>query len=274
MSVQPHSPRLQRCDGATEVAFGAPGRMTDLAQRVPGRVLFPHIRTTGWDEAVLVNTAGGLTGGDRMNAVVRAEGTARILATTQAAEKIYKSVGGAVEIRNSLSVSDAAALAWLPQEMIVFDGAEIDRRLDIHLVGNAELLAVEMAVLGRAAHGETLTRGTVRDRISVHVDGEHVLEDRFRLEGDVSGHRTSPALLNGNACIGTLLYRGPDPEAVKDLWTDPENGLAAGEVRGLVVGRALTEQADTLRTTVRNALKRVSAERPGWPMDVPRVWLC
>ena len=51
-------------------------------------------------------------------------------------------------------VGEGAALDWLPQETIVFEGARLKRRTVADVEPGGALLACEMVVLGRAASGE------------------------------------------------------------------------------------------------------------------------
>ena len=56
------------------------------------RVRFPAA-CAGAQEAVLVNTAGGIAGGDRFSIAVTLEESAKLVVTTSAAEKIYRTDG-------------------------------------------------------------------------------------------------------------------------------------------------------------------------------------
>src|SRR5215468_828125 len=74
-------------------------------------------------EAVLINTAGGVAGGDRFTLDVAAGEGTRLTVTTAAAEKVYRTLGDASTIDVKLDVAAGASLAWLPQETILFDRA-------------------------------------------------------------------------------------------------------------------------------------------------------
>ena len=56
------------------------------------RVRFPHCDGAGLD-AVIVNTGGGMTGGDRFDLGIKVGAGADVSVTTAAAEKIYRSLG-------------------------------------------------------------------------------------------------------------------------------------------------------------------------------------
>ena len=108
-------------------------RISDLRQSGSLKLVFP--KTHRQDvEAVIVNTAGGVTGGDRIDIAADALAGSALTLTTQAAERAYRSQAGEVaQITTNLSVGPSARLNWLPQELILFDRASLRRRLTIDL---------------------------------------------------------------------------------------------------------------------------------------------
>src|SRR5436305_1584373 len=118
------------------------------------RVRFPN--TASSLEAVIVNTGGGMTGGDRFTIELVVGEGASLIASTAAAEKIYRSSGPDAETTVQLKLCKGARLAWLPQETIMFDNARLSRRIDIDLGPGASLLMAEAVVLGRTAMGEAM----------------------------------------------------------------------------------------------------------------------
>ena len=138
-------------------------RRRDAARRAATRraapkIRLPQVRRRRAAEAVLINTPGGLTGGDRMSVASRPATGRRAIVTTQACERVYRSAGGDRRGRRRGSRSATGArLDWLPQETILFDGARARppprrrprRRRDAPRLSRAVLL-------GREAMGETL----------------------------------------------------------------------------------------------------------------------
>src|SRR5262249_5987594 len=142
---------LQRAAGSCRLVLHGSAcgtEIVDLFQRSPLRVLFPHAGSRAITEAVLINTAGGVAGGDRLDTAITARGKAAIALTTQAAEKVYRALDEPARISTTLTVGEAAKLAWCPQETIVFNRARVDRQTHIALSSGAELLALEWLVLG------------------------------------------------------------------------------------------------------------------------------
>src|SRR5262249_1667776 len=107
-------------------------------------------------EAVLLNTAGGMAGGDRFEDAIAAGQAARLAVTTAAAEKVYRTLGPDTRIETAMRVAEGAAVAWLPQETILFDGARLDRTISIDLAADARLILAEAIVFGRTGMGETV----------------------------------------------------------------------------------------------------------------------
>ncbi len=87
---------LERCDGALDLRFARRDGFTALAhlfQRAPCRVLFPNPPANDLPLAVLLTTSGGLAGGDRITLSIGAGEGAQAVVTSQAAEKVYRSLG-------------------------------------------------------------------------------------------------------------------------------------------------------------------------------------
>lgn len=164
-------------------------------------------------EAILINTAGGMTGGDRLHwQVTTAENTA-LTVTTQACEKVYRTSGGSAAIDCRLSVARGARLAWLPQETIVYDRSALARRIEVDIDAGGELLMLEATIFGRKAMDETVSFASFRDRWRVRVDGQLVHAEAFAIGPDVGAALARPALGGGATAFATALLIAGDAEA-------------------------------------------------------------
>ena len=223
-------------------------------------------------EAVLLNTAGGLTGGDRMGVEVALAAGCRASVTSAAAEKIYRSLEGDTEIRVNLALGGNAHLAWLPQPTILFDRARLDRRTDVTMAAGATVLAVEFLIFGRAAMGEDVNRGTVRDCWRVRRDGKLVFADTLLVDGPVAGILDRGATLDGARATALVLYAAPDAASrlddVRALLLDAAGAAGASTWNDLLVVRAAARDGRTLQKD----LEPVVALLAGAPL--PRVWQC
>src|SRR5262249_30800634 len=144
-------------------------RVMDIFQRAPLRIMFPRTAGAAVHEAVLINTAGGVAGGDRLQFDVTARPDASIAVTSQAAGKIDLAVDQPARIATQLTACKDAKLAWLPQETIVFNRGRLSRTTHIEVCSGAELLALEWLVLGRAALGEEVLGGRINDSWRVKI---------------------------------------------------------------------------------------------------------
>ena len=156
-------------------------------------------------EAILINTAGGLTGGDRIAWQMEAEAGARVTLTTQACEKLYRSRSGRAEVAVTLRGDEGARIAWLPQETIVYDGSAFSRRLDVDLAAGAEALILEATVFGRLAMGERVDRAMFRDRWRVRREGRLVHAEDFSLGPDIDTTLGRSAVAGGAIAVATVL---------------------------------------------------------------------
>src|SRR5262249_60954138 len=82
-----------------------PSRPARVREEGSLRVRFPRADASEL-EAVLVNTAGGIAGGDELDIAVAARAAARVVVTGAAAEKIYRSLGPDACLRVRLAVAN------------------------------------------------------------------------------------------------------------------------------------------------------------------------
>ncbi len=167
-------------------------------------------------EAVLINTAGGLTGGDRIGWEIKAQAGASVTVTTQACEKLYRSRSGGARVDVRLSAADGGRIAWLPQETIVYDRSALDRRLEADLAGDARALIVEATLFGRRAMGETVTQALFRDRWRIRHEGRLVHAEAFSIGPDLAATLARPAAAGGGLAVATLLLGAPDAASFID----------------------------------------------------------
>ena len=156
---------LQRARGNIDFLM-TNGKLERFYQSGSAKIFMPktYAKTI---EAILVNTAGGLTGGDEFGLKVGADGDTHLTVSTQTAERVYSALGPKnAEIYVKMIVTGAATLHWLPQETILFNGAGFSRHLDVQMDEDANFLASEMMVFGRTAMQETVRQGHIRDQVA------------------------------------------------------------------------------------------------------------
>ena len=176
------------------------------------RVRFPGAASAEL-EAVIVDTAGGVAGGDRFALDVTVEPGARLVVTTAAAEKVYRTLDPDATIDVTLTLGAMSSLAWLPQETILFNRARLRRTIDIDLAEDARLLLVEAIVFGRAGMGEAVEDAGVFDRWRLHRGGRLIHAEAMRLDGAVAAKLAQLAVADGGVAMATVLIV-PADEAV------------------------------------------------------------
>jgi len=234
------------------------------------RLRFPNSEPGAPLEAVIINTAGGMTGGDRFDVDFKVGGGARLSVTTAAAEKIYRSLGPPTEISVKLDVGPNGALDWLPQATIVFDQMRLRRTIDVTLARNARLLFAEATVFGRSAMGESIRDGDLFDRRRVRIDGALVFAETIGLNGDIARRLAERAVANDGVAIASVVKApaGDDcAAAVRSI-----NDSFAGEVgvsawNGLAVVRLVAPDDVSLQRDLVRVLNALGVN----PM--PRLWL-
>jgi urease accessory protein len=262
--------RMQRSRGLAEVALSPEGRVTRLYQQGCAKVFLPRCHGPE-PEIVFLNTAGGVTGGDRLDYRLNIAPGARATATTQTAERAYRAAdaSAAGEIAVTAWVGAGAVLHWLPQETILFDGAMIDRRTEIALEGDAECLICETLVLGRAAMGETVTRLLLSDRRQITRDGAPMLSEPLELTSARIAASCGGAGLDGARVLATIALVAPDaPDALGPVRA--ALGDAPGAAASAWDGRLIVRMAGRDAQTIRGLTARILTTIRG--RALPRVW--
>lgn len=232
------------------------------------RARFPNGNGQAFD-AVIVNIAGGMTGGDRFDIGIKVGTGARLNVTTAAAEKIYRSLGPDSEINVKLEASPGAILTWLPQETILFDQARLRRKIDVQLAPDASLLLAEASVFGRSAMGETVSSGCFVDRWRVRVGGSLVFAESIRLDGGIAKRLQERAIAGGSVAVASVLKIPGDEEnvaRVRAIRRDFAGEVDASAWNGLALTRFVAADGAALRHDLMTALTALD----GTPL--PRLW--
>jgi urease accessory protein len=269
--------------GVARIGFAARGSRTRLAtlyQQAPLRVLFPRAPAGDPPHAVLVTTSGGLVGGDRLEVEIETGRDARALVITQAAEKAYRSTGAAAQVTVALRAGPGSWLEWCPQETILFERARLRRRTTLQLGLDSRVLAGDILVFGRRAHGERLRTGSLRDAWQVRSGDRLVWADALRLEGDIGAQLAAPFGFAGAAAYASLVYAGADAAAWRDPLRELVGGGGAGQragvtcLPGLLLARWLDKDAARLRACFTHAWTGLRHAAAGLPAKAPVAWSC
>lgn len=261
-----------RVDGGVSVRFAVrSGRsaLADVRERDGYMARFP--RSTAVPEAILINTGGGLAGGDRVRQEISVDEGAVAAVTTQAAERVYRSIDGLVtRIATDLTAAGGSALAWLPQPTILFDRSALVRTVTAHIDPTATMLIAETVILGRRAMAEQLRQAHWRDTWRVRRGDKLIFAENVKMEGDIAQHMQQAAVGGGATIIATLLFVTPGAadrlEAVRSALDCDDANLAASSWSDMLVVRGLGSSSEAMQ----RALARIIEILTGRP--VPRAW--
>ena len=246
-------------------AAGGATRRRQVYEDGPLRVRFPNSSTRAL-EAMIVNTAGGIAGGDRHDLDIAVDDGATLAVTTAAAEKVYRALGPGAEITIKLAVGANAKLSWMPQETILFDRARLNRRIEVDLAADATLLVAEAVIFGRSAMGEAVEQGEFTDRWRVRREGMLVFAETVRLDGAIARMLAEPAVAGGGIAVATVLAVPGDPAMVERARAQTfcgEVGLSAWN--GLAVARLCAKDGASLRRDLATVVTALGG-------SLPRLW--
>ena len=266
------TPRMNRAEGRVSACFKASLRGTHVAELYESggyRLKFPRAEIC---EAVLVNTGGGMVGGDELSVDLQADHGAELVLTTQSAEKIYRAEGAPAEISICLKLDAHAHIDWIPQETILFSGARLARKFTVEMAHDASLLIFESTVFGRIAMGETMTFGSFRDQWRIRRDHKLIYAEDVKLENNMAAMLARKAIGKGARTVATCLYIAPDAEArledVREALRDAACECAASAWNGMVNIRFVSSDPAMLRKSTIAFLTRFRNS------ELPRVWQC
>jgi urease accessory protein len=243
------------------------------------RPFFPEGRSVC--HVYVLHPPGGIVGGDRLRIEARVEGAAHALLTTPAATKVYRTAGPSAVQESSLAVARGGVLEWLPQETILYDGAEVVLTTRVDLESGARFLGLDILCFGLPARDEVFGRGRCRQHIEVYRDGRPVLLERARYDGG-DAVQSAQWGLAGAAVLGTFIA-SPAPAASAPLVEElrarasalPTGELASATILGdgdALVCRYLGASAEAARAFLRAAWAETRPPLLGRPATPPRVW--
>lgn len=243
--------------------------LENLRQSGSLRCLFPRTDSKTL-EAVLVNTAGGITGGDRFQVSAQVATGTSLTLTTQTCERAYRAQPDqSGRLQSTLHVEQGSHLNWLPQETILFKDSNLQRSLNLTLEVGASALLVEPMVFGRQAMGEELTNMRLQDRIDIRRSGNPLFLDATQFDGDMAAHLDNPHIAAGARAMALLVYIAPDAESLLQPVRNalPERAGASLIGEDMFVARILADDSYLLRKHLIPILNRLSKNQ------LPKCWM-
>ena len=258
-------------------AQGAPtSAINSLYQQGSARIRFPH-QNLNSVQAVLINTAGGLTGDDQLHWKATAGYGSRLCLTTAACEKVYRTHGPVARQHTQLKVCNQARLDWLPQETIAFNGSSLARNLEVQVEANAACLLLESVVFGRQAMREKFDNVYLHDRWRVYRDDRLLHAEDFRIDTRNGVDAQSASIMHHYGAYSTLVLITDQhdewfeqlKQQIMRLIDHSNNHIRVG-VSGLpkrLVVRVLADNSYQLRKFLIPCIELLNDAEP-----VPSVW--
>ncbi|NVK33387.1 MAG: urease accessory protein UreD [Rhodobacteraceae bacterium] len=273
------APTMQRAKGVARISYktvDTQTRLDNLFQSGCAKVRLPRVYDSV-PTAVLINTAGGITGGDSLNYQIKLAAHCSAVVATQTAERAYRRTSGIGEIKTDLTVQEGGKLDWLPQEAILFEKSALSRKMTVNLNGNAEFLGVESVVLGRTAMGETVEDIYFKDSWRIFRNEKLAFADDILLEGDLDKRLGGSATARGKRAFATVVHAAPDCAEKIDFARNTltqlteENAdlsVAVSTWNDVLVARFLATDGRSMRSALMTFLENYRSA------VLPRVWHC
>ena len=227
---------------------------------------------------ILLHTAGGLVGGDRLSTKIHLQPNTQALLTTAAASKIYRS-NGKESIQNThIRIEKGASLEWFPQETIAFAEAQHRQTTRIELAPSATCTLWEIVRFGRTARGEKFLGGNWRSHTEIWRDEMPLWIDRQHLNGQLETLESANTL-NGYAIAASFIFVGAtvEPELVtriRSTWEQGGYSGMSGVTRSLagLVCRYCGDSSSDARKWFQEIWQLLRVSYKNRPICVPRVW--
>lgn len=271
----------QRIDARASVSakrLNQTSSIDKLYQQGSARIRFPNTPNHSSPlQAVLINTAGGLTGDDRIHWEGEAGEQSHLCLSTAACEKIYRSHGPNAHQTTTLRAAENARLAWLPQESIVFNGARLKRTLDLNLDASAEALVVESLVFGRQASQENIDDIAVHDRWRIYQHDKLLHAEDLKLDITNQAHAPLSSIMHQYRAISTLVLVSTRGQEWLELVCNQIRQLAEADKNSLKIGASVLPHRLVIRFLAIDSycLRKILIPCIGVVNDghpVPTVW--
>ena len=226
-------------------------------------------------QAIVLHPPSGIAGGDHLAISAEVGAGAHAQLTTPGAGKWYRSGGAEASQRIDFTLGEGALLEWLPQETIVFDGAQARMETRVSLAADSKYIAWDVLCLGRAASGERFEQGKFDLFYRVDRNNCPIWIERGSFSGN-DAMLSSPAGWAGATVSGTLLAAFPHtPEllaACRAIVPVDAASHALTALPGLLVARYLGDSSEAARLWFAALWAVIRPVCCGRPAITPRIW--
>jgi urease accessory protein len=258
-------------------ASDGPTRLVERSHQGPLVVQRPfYPDADGTCHVYLLHPPGGVVGGDGLHCRVHCERSAKVLITTPAATKLYRTPGGHSELSQQLRVERGARLEWLPQETIAFGQAHCRVSTWIELAAGADYLGWEVLCLGRPASGDHFGQGRLQLSTELYREGVPLRIERADYVGGALLQSAAFGLRGQPVCASLICVAPGAPELVAAVRAALPDGsssaTAVTRVGEVLLVRYLGPRVEAAHAVLRRAF---AVLRPAlWQLEArePRIW--
>jgi len=266
----PPMQRQQRARGVAELTVKSVDERSHidrLYQQGCAKIRIPQ-STRPDIEAIMINSSGGLTGGDRVDWTIRVKENASATITTQACERVYKSVGGSANTTIKIDVEDGSKLSWLPQETILFNQGNLKRNINVDIADSSEVLIIEPLIIGRQAMGEDVADGQFQDSWRIFKNGALFHSEEFHLGPCVSDQLAGKFTADDQRAMATVFFMSPLAEShLSTVRTLLGESGGASFWNGKLIARLVAKDGYLLRQNLVPLIKLLNFQA-----HMPKVW--
>lgn len=235
-----------------------------------------HPEKDGTCHVYLLHPPGGVAGGDQLDLRFHLGADARVVLTTPGATKFYRSEHARSTQATTVDIGANAVCEYLPQETIVFDGADASIDTRVTLEAGATYVGWDIICLGRPAANERFATGTLRQRIEIVRDGKPIWFERLRIPRG-SAIQDAPYVLAGQPTWGTMIYAGPTAEDAAERVRDAvgsrgDRVFSVSQLEQGVVCRYLGPRVSEAKSLFVRAWDALRTSCQGKPASTPRIW--
>jgi urease accessory protein len=235
-----------------------------------------HPEKDGTCHVYLLHPPGGVAAGDTLDMRFHVVPASRALMTTPGATKFYRAEHGLSTQRTTIDVAEGAVCEYLPQETILFDGANARIETEVSLAGDATYVGWDFVCLGRPAARERFDTGSLGQRMRILRDGRPIWFERQQLSGGSAPMKAIHALA-GQPTWGTMIYAGPLAEDAADrvrgaIGSRGDGVFSVSQLEHGVVCRYLGPRVSEGKSLFVQAWDALRTSCQGKPAVAPRIW--
>jgi urease accessory protein len=171
--------------GHAELHFARRGRRTILQRQyttVPAQIVRPFYEPDDVRAHVyLLTPTGGMLGGDRLDIHIVLGSGAQVCLTTASATKVHPTSDIPAEQFVVIELGPGSSLEYLPEPMILFQGACWRQRTIVHRATDSRLLFVESWSAGRVARQEVFEFSCLNTSVEVYTAERLSVFDRLHV---------------------------------------------------------------------------------------------